>query len=576
MNIKKIMTVGIATLAMGAMALDNVDVTDVKARQRYPWNGKIDISYTATGVTAAAMAKGLVPTIKVIAIDRSTAPWTTNVADAAALFVGPLGTEKLTDAVASADGAHQIVWDMTAQGLSFTSEDMVFEVSGEGKVPVLGGVQLWENGPYWAECNVGATKPEEYGYYFWWGDTVGFKRNAANDGWISVKDGSSFTFASGNCPTHGKNNSQLQSAGYIDSTGHLVAAHDAATAHLGAPWRMPTDAELAALISNCDTIWTTRGGVYGCLVTGRGAYASKSIFLSAAGYGTVSDLHYAGFYGLYWSSTPYSGYSYDAWLLYFDSSDFRQGYSPRYYGRSVRPLRGLAHAEAFCTGESGQMRIDLMMGTHIAEKTEVLTYSTNWVENVGADGVAVVAIDGVTISEEPGSGTVEWTPTKNGTYELTHKVMDGGVQVGETLTASFAVIERFVEPGDAFTFTPKGETESFRVEDDWVISNGVAKVGDEVSVAADGLNEPNGKYDVGGNAMFVWQDYVAGTDPTNLTSRLTSLITMEGGIPKITWTPNLGGEREYKVWGKESLVGDDWVCPTNSAHRFFKVTVEMP
>ena len=23
-------------------------------------------------------------------------------------------------------------------------------------------VQLWEGGPYWAECNVGATKPEEY------------------------------------------------------------------------------------------------------------------------------------------------------------------------------------------------------------------------------------------------------------------------------------------------------------------------------------------------------------------------------------------------------------------------------
>ena len=54
-------------------------------------------------------------------------------------------------------------------------------VSGEGFVPQpepeLGGVQLWENGPYWAECNVGATKPEEYGYYFWWGDTVGYARN---------------------------------------------------------------------------------------------------------------------------------------------------------------------------------------------------------------------------------------------------------------------------------------------------------------------------------------------------------------------------------------------------------------
>ena len=59
-------------------------------------------------------------------------------------------------------------------------------VSGEGFVPQpepkLGGVQLWENGPYWAECNVGATKPEEYGYYFWWGDTVGYARNDSDHG----------------------------------------------------------------------------------------------------------------------------------------------------------------------------------------------------------------------------------------------------------------------------------------------------------------------------------------------------------------------------------------------------------
>ena len=42
----------------------------------------------------------------------------------------------------------------------------------------FGGVQLWENGPYWAECNVGAARPEESGYYFWWGDTVGYTRDA--------------------------------------------------------------------------------------------------------------------------------------------------------------------------------------------------------------------------------------------------------------------------------------------------------------------------------------------------------------------------------------------------------------
>jgi len=46
MNIKKIITIGVAGVAMGAMALDNVEVTGVKARQRYPWNGKVDIDFT--------------------------------------------------------------------------------------------------------------------------------------------------------------------------------------------------------------------------------------------------------------------------------------------------------------------------------------------------------------------------------------------------------------------------------------------------------------------------------------------------------------------------------------------------
>ena len=206
----------------------------------------------------------------------------------------------------------------------------------------LGGVQLWEGGPYWAECNVGAEKPEETGFYFWWGDTVGYKRNAANNGWVSVKDGSSFLFSSENCQTYGKSNSQLQSAGYIDATGNLVAAYDAATAHLGAPWRMPTDAEFAALISNCTTTWEMHNGVWGRLVTGKGAYASKSIFLSAAGYGTGSGRYRAGSSGSYWLSTPSSDSSSTAWHQSFNSSYFEQNFSLRFLGFPVRPVRGFA------------------------------------------------------------------------------------------------------------------------------------------------------------------------------------------------------------------------------------------
>ena len=217
----------------------------------------------------------------------------------------------------------------------------------------LGGVQLWENGPYWAECNVGATKPEEYGYYFWWGDTVGYTRSGGTwtngwyyDGvtWVSSKGSqmSSSPFKSSSCSTYNKDYSALQAAGYIDSTGNLVAAHDAATAHLGAPWRMPTDAEFSALISNCTTTWITTNGVNGRLVTGKGAYANKSIFLPAAGYGYYSYLRHFGSYGCYWSSTPNSGKSNLAWHFYFDSSGIRRYDGIRYLCRSVRPVRGFA------------------------------------------------------------------------------------------------------------------------------------------------------------------------------------------------------------------------------------------
>ena len=190
---------------------------------------------------------------------------------------------------------------------------------------------------------MGATKPEEYGYYFWWGDTVGYTRSGGT--WVSStgQQMSSSPFVDSSCPTYGKNDAALQSAGYIDSTGTLVAAYDAATAHLGSPWRMPTDAEFSALISNCTTTWITTNGVSGRLVTGRGAYANRSIFLPAAGYGDDSGLNRPGSSGVCWSSTPRSDDSLYAWGLYLFSIDFyRYYYDDRCRGQSVRPVRGFA------------------------------------------------------------------------------------------------------------------------------------------------------------------------------------------------------------------------------------------
>ena len=79
--------------------------------------------------------------------------------------------------------------------------------------------------------------------------------------------------------------------------------------------------------------------------------------------------------------------------------------------------------------------------------------------------------------------------------------------------------------------------------------------------------------------MQIWQDYVAGTDPTNAASVFTAGIEFVGGVPQVTWSPDLntnGAVRSYTIWGKESLTDAAWHSPTNAADRFFKVSVEMP
>ena len=206
-----------------------------------------------------------------------------------------------------------------------------------------GKVQLWEGGPYWAEMNIGATKPEECGHYFWWGDTVGYKRE--NHAWVA-SDGSSvsFSFSEENAPTFGKSVDELKSDGWITEDGVLAPEHDAAHVQWGGAWHMPTKRELWDLNSKCDWTWTTVNGVSGYVVKGKDAYASASIFLPCAGYGRGTSLNDAGSRGNDWSSVPYSGSNYCAWRLNFTSGRHSTDDGNRSYGRSVRPVQSDAHA----------------------------------------------------------------------------------------------------------------------------------------------------------------------------------------------------------------------------------------
>ena len=60
---------------------------------------------------------------------------------------------------------------------------------------------------------------------------------------------------------------------------------------------------------------------------------------------------------------------------------------------------------------------------------------------------------------------------------------------------------------------------------------------------------------------------------------IRAVISFTNGTPQITWLPDLNTNGEvqmYAVMGKEKLTSAVWQSPTNSAHRFFKVKVELP
>ena len=160
----------------------------------------------------------------------------------------------------------------------------------------------------WATCNVGANKPEEYGNYYAWGETI-----------------TKSSYTSVNSKTYGKVMTDI--AGNVN--------YDAARANWGGSWRMPTKAEMQELKDRCTWTWTTQNGVKGYKVKGPNG---NSIFLPAAGYRIGSSLDYAGGDGYYWSSTPYGSNSGYAFNLDVGSSNHGMYGGFRGNGRSVRPV----------------------------------------------------------------------------------------------------------------------------------------------------------------------------------------------------------------------------------------------
>ena len=137
------------------------------------------------------------------------------------------------------------------------------------------------SGTLWATCNVGASKPEDYGDYFSW--------------------------------DNGKT----------------------AVAKWGKGWGMPSKEQWEELKENTKSNWTTRNGVNGRLFTSSNG---NSLFLPAAGYRGECFLYGVGSFGNYWSSSLDMDHPSYAKGFRFHSIDTGVGGDFRTYGRPVRAV----------------------------------------------------------------------------------------------------------------------------------------------------------------------------------------------------------------------------------------------
>lgn len=168
----------------------------------------------------------------------------------------------------------------------------------------------------WASCNVGATKPEEKGGYYSWGET---KES-------SYYDWTTYRFCDGTMDGITKYG--------VDGVWELKYIDDVAYQSWGGKWRIPTEDEITELKDRCTWERTKRNNVYGFNVTGPNG---NSIFIPGSGQRSRDRLSNEG-YGYYWSSsltTP----GFACCLVMIDEEEILIMNYANFIGLSVRPVQ---------------------------------------------------------------------------------------------------------------------------------------------------------------------------------------------------------------------------------------------
>ena len=189
---------------------------------------------------------------------------------------------------------------VSAVRLSVTGELVFGEVQSftTADLPAIPETVDMGFGPKWRGWNVGASKPEEIGGYYSWGET----KTKDDYSWENYKFGEAYSAVT----KYVSNPSEGYPANFSDGKVDLESIDDAATQNLGSSWRMPTYQEMIALMDNVDLKWTRYKDVYGIVMTSKiEGFSNAVLFFPAGGYcsGYSSTPVKVGVYGEYWTAS---------------------------------------------------------------------------------------------------------------------------------------------------------------------------------------------------------------------------------------------------------------------------------
>lgn len=211
----------------------------------------------------------------------------------------------------------------------------IFSQKIESDAPIIEYVDLGLS-VYWANCNVGAEKPEDVGNYYSWGETAPKKQYT----WSTYK------YCIDNKGKKFSKYTYRKWYGIQDKKTILDLSDDAAHINMQNNWRTPTIQEFYELLENCRWILENMNGVEGYRVYS--TQNKNSIFIPFTGMFVDKEIIFADS-GIYWTSSlqPYADIihrgSSIAKTFCLSDKDLElegvlSGICDRYIGLPVRPV----------------------------------------------------------------------------------------------------------------------------------------------------------------------------------------------------------------------------------------------